>query len=164
MSRNCRKLIFFGGVGVLLGLALSTQAFSQACVCATDTSQVKIQYVPIKFIPAGDGARMYAQYCAACHGESGQGNGPAAQSLGAPPADLTMLTFANKGHFPDSRLNKTLSNPVVWAAHEKAGMPYWYLAFRSLDMQASSNADIRINSLVTYLHKLQAPGLTVSNK
>jgi copper transport protein len=36
------------------------------------------------------GRELYQRHCAACHGEAGIGNGPAAASLLPPPADLTL--------------------------------------------------------------------------
>ena len=36
-----------------------------------------------------DGARLYPENCAICHGAFGQGDGPMAKSLPVPPADLT---------------------------------------------------------------------------
>ncbi len=36
-----------------------------------------------------DGARLYPEHCAACHGAEGHGDGPAAADLPVPPADLT---------------------------------------------------------------------------
>jgi putative copper export protein/mono/diheme cytochrome c family protein len=35
------------------------------------------------------GKTLFAQHCAACHGEEGRGDGPAAQGLDPPPSDLT---------------------------------------------------------------------------
>lgn len=34
------------------------------------------------------GAELYAVHCAVCHGDTGEGDGPAASSLEKPPADL----------------------------------------------------------------------------
>jgi len=34
------------------------------------------------------GAELYALHCAVCHGANGEGDGPAAESLEKPPADL----------------------------------------------------------------------------
>ncbi len=36
-----------------------------------------------------DGAALFAQHCAMCHGADGRGDGPAAKALAIPPADLT---------------------------------------------------------------------------
>jgi mono/diheme cytochrome c family protein len=37
------------------------------------------------------GAKVYAQNCASCHGNTGAGDGPAAQGLSPPPANLAWL-------------------------------------------------------------------------
>lgn len=39
------------------------------------------------------GQASYAQYCAACHGPTGQGDGPSAAGLGVPPAPLGSYDF-----------------------------------------------------------------------
>jgi mono/diheme cytochrome c family protein len=46
------------------------------------------------------GASYYTEYCAACHGAGGKGDGPAAAGLSARPADLTRLLASNGGRFP----------------------------------------------------------------
>ncbi|MBA3908896.1 MAG: cytochrome C [Rhodobacter sp.] len=46
------------------------------------------------------GAEDYATFCAACHGPSGKGDGPAAAGLDKRPADLTRLSMRNGGVFP----------------------------------------------------------------
>ncbi|MBM4263969.1 MAG: cytochrome c [Deltaproteobacteria bacterium] len=38
---------------------------------------------------SGEGKKLYDSYCSTCHGDKGKGNGPAAQSLPAKPADHT---------------------------------------------------------------------------
>lgn len=48
----------------------------------------------------GNGQNDYEALCAACHGVSGQGDGPAATGLDRPPADLTTLSARNGGTFP----------------------------------------------------------------
>jgi len=42
------------------------------------------------------GAAMYQQTCAACHGATGRGNGPAAAALDPPPIDFTDRTRADQ--------------------------------------------------------------------
>lgn len=47
-------------------------------------------------IPAAvltEGQRAYAQYCRACHGDQGDGKGPAARGLRPPPRDFTLGAF-----------------------------------------------------------------------
>ena len=50
--------------------------------------------------PQANGARLYADYCAACHGPTGKGDGPGAEGLKPRPADLTRLAARNHGTFP----------------------------------------------------------------
>lgn len=47
-----------------------------------------------------DGAALYSEFCASCHGVSGKGDGPAAKGLARAPADLTTLSARNGGTFP----------------------------------------------------------------
>jgi len=46
------------------------------------------------------GASDYAQFCAACHGPTGRGGGPAAAGITPRPADLTTISRRNGGTFP----------------------------------------------------------------
>lgn len=47
--------------------------------------------VPAEVLTLGEQA--YVQYCRACHGEAGDGKGPAARGLRPPPRDFTQGTF-----------------------------------------------------------------------
>ena len=61
-----------------------------ACVMPEVTPQVS----------ANSGKQDFNTLCAPCHGTSGQGNGPLAQGLAHPPADLTGLSVRHDGKFP----------------------------------------------------------------
>lgn len=47
-----------------------------------------------------DGPTAYANNCAACHGPTGRGDGPAARALAVAPPDLTQIAARNGGIFP----------------------------------------------------------------
>jgi mono/diheme cytochrome c family protein len=47
-----------------------------------------------------DGAALYSEFCASCHGVTGKGDGPAAAGLERAPSDLTTLSARNGGTFP----------------------------------------------------------------
>lgn len=49
---------------------------------------------------AVSGRALYTDYCAACHGPAGRGDGPAAPGLRPAPADLSTLAARNGGTFP----------------------------------------------------------------
>ena len=50
------------------------------------------------------GGEDFETFCAACHGTSGRGDGPAAAGLDRQPADLTGVSARNNGVFPGTRV------------------------------------------------------------
>lgn len=46
------------------------------------------------------GRALYQDFCAACHGPGGKGDGPLAGNWKTPPADLTGISRRNGGTFP----------------------------------------------------------------
>lgn len=50
------------------------------------------------------GAEDFADYCSACHGMSGKGDGEIAGTLAKRPADLTQLSARNGGVFPTTQV------------------------------------------------------------
>lgn len=59
---------------------------------------------PIQVMPdRTDGAAFFAQNCASCHGDSGRGDGPRANTLPQRPTDLTQLSTRNGGDYPAAR-------------------------------------------------------------
>ncbi len=53
---------------------------------------------------APDPSQDFADYCVACHGAGGKGDGPMAAELAKAPADLTGLSKRNGGVFPTTRV------------------------------------------------------------
>ena len=71
------------------------------------------------------GKDEYVRSCAACHGVTGKGDGPAAKSLNRPPADLTKLAKDNNGVFPVSRVYDVIDGRIEVIAHGTRDMPVW---------------------------------------
>ena len=69
----------------------------------------------------------YVAYCASCHGVDGTGNGPLADTLKVRPADLTVISKKNGGHFPYTMLRKTIEGRELGLAraHGPREMPVW---------------------------------------
>src|SRR5947208_1359608 len=61
----------------------------------------KVKAVPVKLSGSIDGAELFREHCAVCHGIDAKGNGPAAAALKKHPADLTQISRKNGGKFPE---------------------------------------------------------------
>lgn len=54
------------------------------------------------------GAALYDEFCVACHGASGRGDGPSAAGLSRKPADLTRISARHGGTFPMAYVLSTI--------------------------------------------------------
>jgi mono/diheme cytochrome c family protein len=79
--------------------------------------------------PVNVGQHYFVQYCSACHGVDGRGNGPVAPALRPPPADLTRIAQRHGGHFPDAEVAAQIDGRAVVAAHGSREMPVWGVRF-----------------------------------
>jgi mono/diheme cytochrome c family protein len=98
---------------------------------------------------------MYKQYCAACHGLEGKGDGPVAFSLKVPPPDLTTLSVRHMGKFPTEYVTNILRFGPGPSAHGSADMPTWGSIFRVIDRNNERAVQQRIKNLTDYLASLQ---------
>ena len=111
-----------------------------------------------------DGAALYPQHCAACHGAEGRGDGPTAKGLRIPPADLTA---EHLWAHSDGELFWWLSHGIVSAEGEVA-MPgfsgalsdgqIWHL----IDYVRANNAGITERTTGAWTPAVQAPGVTAT--
>lgn len=65
-----------------------------------------------------EGAAIYKENCAMCHGSDGRGNGEIAVGMSPAPADLTILARGNGGAFP---VNRVLSQVDGYLKGDMAG-------------------------------------------
>lgn len=107
---------------------------------------------------------MYVAYCAACHGKTGEGNGPAASALKIPPANLATLAQRHGGKFPVSYVRRVLEFGIENPAHGSREMPIWGSLFRSLPGSSRAQVSIRISNLIRYLETLQEQGKAEERK
>ena len=136
------------GILILMGLILGFGG-------AASAQEKEVKKVPAKTSPANSGSEMFKQYCAACHGKTGKGDGPAASALKQVPADLTTLTQRHDGKFPDGYVANVLRNGAKAPAHGDAEMPVWGPVFSSMD-QSDAVVNLRIANLTKYIKTLQA--------
>jgi mono/diheme cytochrome c family protein len=111
------------------------------------------------------GKAEYEKYCADCHGISGKGNGPRAESLAQVPTDLTKIQRRNGGVFPSNKLLDIIDGREYVAAHGPRDMPVWGRLFKEQDTThppCEGNECFyskfwrgRILAIVTYIQSLQ---------
>jgi mono/diheme cytochrome c family protein len=125
-----------------------------ALVAGPVAAQTKTSEVPIRPTASVNGADVFAQYCAVCHGKDGRGNGPAAAAMKRAPTDLTQIARKNGGKFPDMAVQQAIANSDSIAAHGAPGMPVWGELLESRPGDPSVAA-LRVHNLMKYIEGLQ---------
>lgn len=106
------------------------------------------------------GKQEYTFNCAACHGETGRGDGSVAHFLNVPTPDLTALSKANDGEFPLLRVIHIIDGREGLGPHGTM-MPVWGERFTASAVEATGSygSEVivrgRILSLALYLESLQ---------
>ena len=106
------------------------------------------------------GAETFHEYCAACHGATGEGNGPVAIELKKPPADLTRIAARRGGKFPDADVARWIDGRFDVPAHGTREMPIWGRVFQDKVAPGTEPDEVvrgRILSLTEYLKTIQQP-------
>jgi mono/diheme cytochrome c family protein len=104
------------------------------------------------------GAQLFKRYCASCHGNGGQGDGPVAPFFKLLPPDLTGLSRRSGGTFPTERVRRIIDgreNPLPHGARE---MPVWGLLFQMTTTdpaEAKAATETSITRLVEHLRSIQ---------
>lgn len=129
-----------------------------AVVAAGSVVPLAVDAAPVDEVPAGyipSGKAMYKQYCAACHGSEGKGDGPAAFTLKTPPSDLTTLAVRHMGTFPRDYVENILRFGPGVKAHGSSDMPTWGSIFQMIDKNNERAVQQRIKNITDYLASLQ---------
>jgi mono/diheme cytochrome c family protein len=100
------------------------------------------------------GRALYLQYCAACHGLTGEGNGPVARSLTTPPANLRLLSDRYGNPLPEDQVARFIDGRADVRAHGPRDMPVWGARFYA-ETGSESMVKDRIAKLVAFLQSLQ---------
>ena len=104
------------------------------------------------------GQETYMRFCAACHGESGQGDGPVAAGLPISVPDLTELRKRRGNQFPEDVLRKIIDGQESVVVHGTRYMPVWGYEFwveEGADDAARERVEIIVDNLVEYLRSIQ---------
>jgi mono/diheme cytochrome c family protein len=124
---------------------------------AQDKQAKELKKVPITYSDPRSSAQMYKDYCSACHGMEGKGDGPVGRFLKEPPADLRTLAQRNNGKYPADYVAAILRFGTDSAAHGTSDMPIWGPVFRAQkDKQKNKRgSDLRIQDLTEFVESLQ---------
>ena len=103
------------------------------------------------------GARLYANHCAACHGEFAEGDGPVAAAMRVTMPNLRVLANRNDGNFPTDDVRTYIDGRSIPAAHGARYMPVWgdVFGWGAEGEPSDERAAELIGLLVDYLRTLQ---------
>ena len=103
-----------------------------------------------------DGAGVFRNYCASCHGPDGRGDGPVAKALKAAVPDLTTLSQRNNGAFPAVHVRNTIlfGADNLLPAHGSKAMPIWGPIFHEIEYDQDLG-NVRLENVVKYLGSIQ---------
>jgi len=114
----------------------------------------------VDFSDRYSGAILFQLHCASCHGEDARGDGPVAEFISVKVPDLTQISAAHGGSFPDEDVFRIIDGQAQLPAHGTRHMPVWGYEFSSQaggDGRAHDEAAEKIQALVKYVRKLQRP-------
>ena len=137
------------GVPVALAVAIAWGASSQAVTAqqSPSTDGKTRQFV---------GSELYRNYCVACHGKGGRGDGTIGEMLKKRPPDLTQFATKNGGVFPSELVKKVIDGRQPVNGHGGKDMPVWGDAFQSASGGSGETAvQERIEALVRHVESLQ---------
>lgn len=149
-----KRIAMLAGV-VAIGLALSAE--EARANTATGNTGPQPEGISIEL-----GGRDYRNYCAACHGVSGRGDGTMAEFLTISAPDLTRLTKLNAGTFPRDRVREVIDGRADVKVHGGRDMPVWGDWFDREAISPDTDRDTRelivrdrIESLINFVESLQ---------
>jgi mono/diheme cytochrome c family protein len=103
-----------------------------------------------------DGASIFRNSCAACHGLDGRGNGPVAKVLKRDVPDLTSLSQHNDGAFPTIHVQTIImfGRDDLLPAHGSKQMPIWGPIFHEIEFDQDLG-NVRLENVTKYLESIQ---------
>jgi mono/diheme cytochrome c family protein len=131
-------------------LFVASATISMGQEAGATNQQKKANNTPITQGIPSLGKLAYKDYCSACHGATGKGDGPVADELKTPPPDLTMMAKNNNGEFPTKHFLAVLHFGVAGHAHGTSDMPVWGPLFHGPGKDL-----IRIRNLEAYVESIQ---------
>ncbi len=127
-----------------------------AALLLAPASTAVAQQSPLQEKVVAEAADDYAQYCAACHGAAGKGDGELASKLVKPPSDLTAIAARDDG-FPFWRVYEIIAGEVSVPGHDTFQMPAYAARLKADEGKPGYlPSHLRVLLLTHYLENLQA--------
>ena len=104
------------------------------------------------------GLDLYVNYCAACHGANGEGDGPVGNVMQVQVPNLRLLSERNNGIFPKESITEYIDGRTVVSSHGDRSMPVWGDVFRWADEddpEAEQLVQQRIAAVVGFIDEMQ---------
>jgi mono/diheme cytochrome c family protein len=105
---------------------------------------------------AARGRALYLEYCASCHGVTGEGDGPVASALITPPANLRRLAERFGNPLPEDQIERYIDGRAEVKAHGPREMPVWGRRFYYKSGGNERRARQWIAELLAYLQLIQS--------
>jgi mono/diheme cytochrome c family protein len=102
-----------------------------------------------------DGAGLFVNHCAACHGRAGEGDGPVASALSGSVPNLRTLAMRNAGEFPAEAVAAYIDGRTPRVAHGDRLMPIWGDVFAVTQGADEAAIAARVELLVQFIRELQ---------
>ena len=131
-------------------LILTLLAAAVPCVSAQTARQQQPPMRPV------DGATIFQNYCAACHGLEGRGDGPVSKALNRQVPDLTRLSQRNNAIFPAMHVRTTIMFGAddLLPSHGSKTMPIWGPIFHEIEFDQDLG-NVRLDNITKYLESIQ---------
>jgi len=136
------RVILAFGLGLLL----------VALFCSTTVQATKERKAPS--IQSVDGAEIFRDYCASCHGSDGKGNGPVAPALKIKVPDLTQITIRAGGEFPSARIRAVIEGTETVSGRGSRDMPVWGPVFHQIADDRDLGS-VRTANVIRYIESIQ---------
>jgi mono/diheme cytochrome c family protein len=133
---------------------LATMLLSLIAVVISASAQTTPQRQPP--IRPVDGATIFRNDCAGCHGLEGRGDGPVSKTLKRRVPDLTGLSVRNGGIFPAIHVQTaiTFGTDDLQPAHGSKTMPIWGPIFHEIEFDQDLGK-VRLENITKYLESIQ---------
>ena len=132
---------------LLIPLGAAFVAFISSPVLSADGAKTPV-------IHSVDGAEIFHQQCAPCHGADGKGNGPAARALKHKVPDLTQISKRSRGQFPGEWVRSVIEGTEELPGHGSREMPVWGPIFHQIGVDQDLG-NVRTDNVAKYIESLQ---------